>query len=44
MSMQDAYVRCQDEFENFCTNLDILLSQMNDELPICLIVTGRFND
>ena len=25
----------QDEFENFCIKFDILLSQINDELPIC---------
>ena len=30
----------RDEFENFCTKFDILLSQINDELPICSIVTG----
>ena len=33
----------QDEFENFCTKSDILLSQINDELPICSIVTGDVN-
>ena len=33
----------QDQFENFCTTFDILLSQINDELPICSIVTGDFN-
>ena len=33
----------QDEFENFCTKFDVLLSQINDELPICSIVTGDFN-
>ena len=33
----------QDEFENFCTNFDILLSQINDELPICSFVTCGFN-
>ena len=32
----------QDEFENFCTNFDILFNQINDELPICSIVTGDF--
>ena len=30
----------QDEFKNFCTNFDILLHQINDELPICSIVIG----
>ena len=33
----------QDGFENFCANFDIFLSQINDELPICSIVTGDFN-
>ena len=33
----------QDEFESFCINFDILLSQINDELPICLIETGDIN-
>ena len=33
----------RDEFENFCTNFDILLNNINDELPLCLIVTGDFN-
>ena len=33
----------QDESENFCTKFDILLSQMNDELPIYSIVTGDFD-
>ena len=31
------------EFKNFCTNFDILLSNINDELPLCSIVTGDFN-
>ena len=33
----------QDEFKNFCTNFDILLNNINDELPLCSIVTGDFN-
>ena len=33
----------QDKFKNFCTNLDILLNNINDELPLCSIVTGDFN-
>ena len=33
----------RDEFENFCIKFDILLSQINDELPICSVVTGDFN-
>ena len=32
-----------DEFENFRTKFDILLSQINYELPICSAVTGDFN-
>ena len=32
-----------DEFENFCIKFDILLSQINDELPICSVITGDFN-
>ena len=32
----------QDEFENFCTNFDILFNQINDELHICSVVTGDF--
>ena len=31
----------QDEFKNFCTNFDILLNNINDELPLCSIVTDR---
>ena len=33
----------QDEFKNFCTKFDILLSQINDERPISSIVPGDFN-
>ena len=33
----------QDEFENFSTKFNILLSQINDELSIYLIVTGDVN-
>ena len=33
----------QEEFEMFCTKFDILLSQINDEFPLCSIVTGDFN-
>ena len=33
----------QGEFEIFCTNFDILLSQINDKFPLCSIVTGDFN-
>ena len=33
----------QDEFKNFCTNVDIFLNNINVELPLCSIVTGDFN-
>ena len=33
----------KDEFKNFCTNFDILFNNINDELPLCSIVTGDFN-
>ena len=33
----------QNEFKRFCTNFDILLNNVNDELPLCSIVTGDFN-
>ena len=36
-------IQNQDEFKNFCTDFDILLNNMNDELPLCSIVTGDFN-
>lgn len=33
----------QDKFEYFFTNLDHPLGSINEELPICLIVTKDFN-
>ena len=33
----------RDEFEKFCSNFDILLNNINDELPLCSIVTVDFN-
>ena len=33
----------RDEFKNVCANFDILLNNINDELPLCLIVRGDFN-
>ena len=33
----------QKEFKIFCTNFDILLNQINDELPLGSNVTGDFN-
>ena len=32
-----------DEFQNFCAKFDTLLENINDEFPICSIVTGDFN-
>ena len=32
-----------DEFESFGVNFDILLNNINDEFPICSILTGYFN-
>ena len=31
------------EFENFCANFDLLLININEEIPICSIITGDFN-
>ena len=33
----------QDEFKNFCTNFDILLNNINGELPLYSTVTGDLN-
>ena len=33
----------QEEFKIFCTNSDILLNEINDKFPLCLIVTRDFN-
>ena len=32
-----------DEFEDFCTKFDLLMSSINDELPLCSVITGDFN-
>ena len=32
-----------DEFDDFCTKLDLLLSNINHEFPLCSIVTRDFN-
>ena len=32
-----------DECENFCINFELRLNNINDEFPICSIVTGDFN-
>ena len=31
------------EFQNFCPKFDTLLSNINDEFPICSVVTGDFS-
>ena len=33
----------QHEFENFCTNFDTLMDYINNELPICSVITGGLN-
>ena len=33
----------RDDFDNFCTKFDLLLSNINQEFPLCSIVTGDFN-
>ena len=33
----------RDEFDDFCTKFDLLLSNINQEFPLCSIVTGDFN-
>ena len=33
----------QHEFENFCTNLDTFMDHINNELPICSVITGDLN-
>ena len=33
----------QHEFENFCSNLDTLMDHINNELPICSVITGGLN-
>ena len=33
----------QREFESFCTNLDTLMDHINNELPICSVITGDLN-
>ena len=29
--------------KNFCTKFDLLMSSINDELPLCSVITGDFN-
>ena len=32
-----------DEFDDFCSKFDLLLSKINHEFTLCSIVTGDFN-
>ena len=32
-----------DEFQNLCVNFHTLLNDVNNEFPICSVVTGNFN-
>ena len=32
-----------DEFENFCLKFDLLFNKVNDEFPLCSIITSDFN-
>ena len=32
-----------EELENFCANFDLLLSNINEEIPVHSIITGDFN-
>ena len=32
-----------DKFEDFCTKFDLLMSSINDELPLYSVITGDFN-
>ena len=32
-----------DEFDNFCLNFESVLNQINNEIPLCSVVTGDFN-
>ena len=33
----------RDEFENFCLKFDLLLNKINDEFPLCSVITSDFN-
>ena len=33
----------RDEFEDFCTKFDLLMSNINNEFPLCSVITGDFN-
>ena len=35
--------RGREEFERFCTDFDLFLSNINDLTPACSIITGDFN-
>ena len=32
-----------EEFESFCVSFNLLLSNINEKIPICSIITGDFN-
>ena len=33
----------RDEFDNFCLKFDLLLNKINEEFPLCSVITGNFN-
>ena len=35
--------QAQHKFENFCTKLNTLMDHINNELPICSVITGDLN-
>ena len=37
------YKTSQQEFEDFCANLDFLVDNINNELPIVSVISGNFN-
>ena len=41
--LYQSFSQTQHEFENFCTNLDTLMDHINNELPICSVITGDLN-
>ena len=32
-----------DEFEDLCTKFDLLMTNINNEFPLCSFITGDFN-
>ena len=39
----DHLAKFSKELENFSTNLDTLMDHINNELPICSVITGDLN-